>query len=52
MEHATKEAKDSGFSTMYLVTDHDGYYEKYGWRRIEDGFDPRGGKTRIYEMDL
>lgn len=51
MEHAAKEAKKSGFSSMYLVTDHEGYYEKYGWRRIEDGYDPKGVKTRIYEME-
>ena len=52
MEHAANEAKEAGFSTMYLVTDHDGYYEKYGWRRIEDGYDLKGIKTRIYEMEL
>lgn len=52
MEHAAKEAKESGFSAMYLVTDHEGYYERYGWRRIEDGYDPKGNRARIYEMEL
>jgi N-acetylglutamate synthase-like GNAT family acetyltransferase len=52
MEHAAKEAGESGFSMMYLVTDHEGYYEKYGWRRIEDGYDHKGTSARIYEMAL
>ena len=52
MEHAAKEAKKSGYLNMYLVTDHEGYYEKYGWSRIEDGYDPMGVKTRIYEMEI
>lgn len=53
MEHAEKEAKNIGFSIVYLTTDHDGYYEKYGWRRIEDGVDLFSCEpTRIYEKQL
>lgn len=34
-------------------TDHDGYYEKYGWQRIEDGIDLFTGQaSRIYKMNL
>ena len=43
-----KEAALAGFSTLYLTTDHDGYYEKYGWTRIEDGYDRDGEPCRIY----
>ena len=49
MDHAEKETRKAGFSSLYLTTDHDGYYERYGWRRIEDGFEPSGKRTRIYE---
>ena len=48
LEHATQEAAKAGFSTLYLTTDHDGYYEKYGWTRIEDGYERDGTPCRIY----
>ena len=52
MEHAVEEAGKAGFPYLYLTTDHDGYYERYGWQRIEDGFEPSGKRTRIYEKRL
>lgn len=52
MEHGENEAKKCGFSTLYLTTDHDGYYERYGWLRIEDGYDLKGEKGRIYKKSL
>jgi N-acetylglutamate synthase-like GNAT family acetyltransferase len=48
LEHATQEAAKAGFPTLYLTTDHDGYYEKYGWTRIEDGYERDGTPCRIY----
>lgn len=48
LSHATALAARLGFHAVYLSTDHDGYYEKYGWERMEDGFEPSGAKTRIY----
>ncbi len=48
LDHGIKEAALAGFSTLYLTTDHDGYYEKYGWTRIEDGYDRDGEPCRIY----
>jgi GNAT superfamily N-acetyltransferase len=50
LEHGIKEAALAGFSTLYLTTDHDGYYEKYGWARIEDGYDRDGEPCRIYRI--
>ncbi len=53
MNYAQKEALRYGFTSLYLVTDHDGYYEKYGWNRIEDGIDLFScKKTRIYTKQL
>jgi GNAT superfamily N-acetyltransferase len=49
MQHGIAEAGKLGFATVYLTTDHDGYYEKYGWQRIEDGYDFWGNSTRIYQ---
>ncbi len=51
LEHAEQETSQAGFSVFYLTTDHNGYYEKYGWQRIEDGFGTSGSKTRIYTKD-
>ncbi len=52
MQHAEHEAAGMGYSKLYLSTSHDGYYEKYGWKRIEDGYEPSGEATRIYEKKL
>ena len=45
---AFAEAKRAGFDTLYLTTDHIDLYEKYGWERIEDGYEPDGERVRIY----
>jgi len=53
MEHVEQEAKEAGFENIYLTTDHDGYYERYGWKRMEDGIDLFTSKpTRIYTKKL
>lgn len=40
---AVNDMKDKGISPVYLVTDHIGFYEKYGWKFLcmvqEDGAD-------------
>jgi len=51
LEHGVREAGRAGFPRLYLTTDHDGYYEKYGWQRIEDGCDRDGAACRIYVRD-
>lgn len=51
LNHALGEAAALGFNTLYLTTDHDGYYEKYGWTRIEDGFERDGAPARIYAIN-
>lgn len=48
LEHATEQAAEAGFSTLYLTTDHDGFYEKYGWKRMEDGYERDGTPAKIY----
>lgn len=48
LEHATEQAAEAGFSALYLTTDHDGFYEKYSWKRIEDGYERDGAPAKIY----
>lgn len=52
MEQLAEEAKRAGYAKVYLTTDHNSYYERYGWIRIEDGYEPSGERTRIYQKEL
>ena len=49
LEHSRKEAAKLGFPTIYLSTDHVGFYEKYGWQYIGQGYSIGGKDTRIYK---
>lgn len=48
MLHLEEEAAKAGYNDIYLITSHDGYYEKYGWTRMEDCYEPNGETTRLY----
>ncbi len=52
LERAKKDAKNSGFSHLYLCTDHVGYYEHYGFEYIGTGYHPWGESSRIYAVSL
>ncbi len=52
LEQAKKDAKEGGFSHLYLCTDHIGYYEKYGFEHIGAGYHPWGEMSRIYSISL
>jgi len=44
-------AKKHGYKKLYLITDHENYYEKTGWTFLT--LAPDGGhQTRIYEYDI
>ncbi len=49
LEKAKEDSKKAGFDNLYLSTDHIGYYEKYGFRYIGQGYHPWGDESRIYE---
>ena len=38
----------AGLETLYLSTDHVGYYEKYDFSYVGDGYHPWGESSRIY----
>lgn len=52
IDRAKKDAKKGGFRNMYLCTDFDGYYERYGFEYIANGFHPWGETSRIYGIKL
>jgi GNAT superfamily N-acetyltransferase len=48
LQHAMKETAKSGFENLYLCTDLDGYYEKYNWSFLTNGYIFNGDLTKIY----
>lgn len=52
IDRAKQDAKNAGFKHLYLCTDHIGYYEKYGFKYIGDGYHPWEEQSRIYEIAL
>jgi len=52
IKKAMQDAKSVGFPNLYLCTEHIGYYEKYGFRYIGDGYHPWDEQSRIYEISL
>lgn len=49
-EHAKTEAAIAGYKELFLTTDHDNFYEKFGWTRIDDGYSPEGQVSKIYRI--
>jgi len=52
LDKAKEDAKQLGFQSIYLCTDHVGYYEKYGFTYIGKDYHPWGESSRIYEKHL
>lgn len=52
IEKAKEDAKEGGFNQLNLCTDHIGYYEKYGFHYIGQGYHPWGEASRIYQIKL
>lgn len=52
IERAKVDARKGNFSQLYLCSDHKGYYERYGFRRIGTGYHPWGETSSIFATDL
>ncbi len=49
LKHVCKDFKEKGIDTLYLITDHTSFYERYGWRflcMVEQNDGP--AMTRMY----
>ena len=49
---AKEDAAASGFTHLYLSTEHIGFYEKYGFSYIGQGYHPWEEESRIYQIIL
>lgn len=47
-----QKAKAMGYKKLYLMTEHTGYYEKLGWKFLENAPLGRNESNRIYEIIL
>lgn len=52
LEKAKEDTKKAGYEHLYLSTEHVGFYEKYNWKYISQGYHPGGDESRIYEIAL
>lgn len=43
------DTKKAGFKKLFLCTDHVGYYEKFGFNYLAQGYHPWGEESRIYK---
>ena len=50
LDHAAGEAQAKGYDSLYLCTDLEGYYERYGWSCIGKGYGIDGAETKIYRL--
>ena len=48
LEKSKKDCAHFGFPTVYLATSHIGYYEKFGFSHMGQGYHPWGEESRIY----
>ncbi|MCM3706865.1 MULTISPECIES: GNAT family N-acetyltransferase [Cytobacillus] len=49
LDHGIEEAAKLGFKKLYLQTDLEGYYEKYGWVHRGKVFGASGNSIPFYE---
>ena len=40
--------REKGIDTLYLITDHTSFYERYGWEYLCMVEEDEGGMTRMY----
>jgi GNAT superfamily N-acetyltransferase len=52
MDKAKADTRAAGFQNLYLCTDHENYYEKFGFEFIGTGYHPWGESSRIYSTVL
>jgi Predicted acetyltransferase len=49
LEHGLSVASAKGYDNLYLSTDLENYYERYGWINTGIVYGPGGGSIKLYE---
>ncbi|MFE9078259.1 GNAT family N-acetyltransferase [Bacillus cereus] len=49
LNHGLLEAAKRGYHFLYLTSDLNGYYEKYGWEKIGVAYGPSGGCIPLFK---
>ena len=52
IQRVVEDARDGGFENLYLTTDLEEFYERYGFRYIGDGYDVSGEPVRMFEREI
>lgn len=52
IDYVKQEAFRLGYQNLYLCTEHIGFYEKYGFSYLGQGYHPWGENSRIYGIAL
>jgi len=52
MSQIKADVAEMGMDNLYLCTDHKGYYEKYDFDYLADGYHPWGDRSRIYVCNV
>ena len=52
IERCQHDSARAGFDTLYLCTDSEGLYERYGFGYLAQGWHPWGETSRIYQCPL
>lgn len=51
-ERCIQVVKELGYKNLYLITEHENYYERNGWRFLEKAPLRGGTYTRLYEFKI
>ena len=51
-EKVIEETRKMNYKNIYLITEHENYYERTGWKFIEKAPLENGNYTKIYKYDL
>ncbi|MBM7583488.1 GNAT superfamily N-acetyltransferase [Bacillus pakistanensis] len=52
LQHAMEETSKKGYENLYLTTDLEGYYERYGWQHLTDCYGVSGGSIKVYTKSV
>ena len=52
LEKAKSDTREAGYDHLYLCTEHVGFYEKYGFNYIGQGYHPWEAESRIYGVEV